>query len=67
MHFLLVYMHVRLWNEGLRLCTEMLVKSGIQKCYTHTHIHKSEQDLYLAHMHLLFIDSELWHNFDTEE
>jgi len=49
MYFLLVYMNVRLWNEELRLCTEMLVKSGVQNCYTHTH--KGEQVVYISFMH----------------
>jgi len=30
-------MNVRLWNEELRLCTETLVKSGVQNCLTHTY------------------------------
>jgi hypothetical protein len=51
MHFLLVYIHIR-------LCTEMLVESGIQNYYTY--IYKGEQVLCIAVVHWLFIDSELY-------
>jgi len=48
-------MNVRLWNEELRLCTEILVKSGVQITHTHT----GEQVVFIAFVHWLFIDSEL--------